>query len=217
MPVVPDRDWADLIEQTRARVNMVRPPQGVAITQDTARHDAPIARAPLSNGNAGRQAQVESPSLAAPSMPAMGNVIKDVNPSEPAVADRRVVVPRRTKPVSAAKPSVSAAAEKAPSPASDPQDIVYGDRNIEISPEEWEVCTTVTLDGAACADLALRRSALRGLLPIGRRVLGGGRAARRVRLTLHSKYGLNLSCAFSVLYECWCNTSMSRNAAYDSK
>lgn len=204
MPTVPDRDWADLIEQTRARVNMVRPAQGVAITQDTARRDVPAAQAPLTNGNVGRQAQVD-----VASMPAVENVIKDVNPPEPAAADRRVVVPRRTKPVSAAKPSVTAVATKAPALASDPQSIVYGDPNIKISPEEWEVRTAVTLDTAAFADLTLRRPALRGLRSLGRRVLGGGRAARRVPLTVRSLYGLlipvvmdlNLSCTSStVLY-----------------
>ncbi|EIW55852.1 ribonuclease H-like protein [Trametes versicolor FP-101664 SS1] len=131
MPTVPDRDWADLIEQTRARVNMVRPAQGVAIMQDTARSDVPVARAPLTNGNIGRQAQVDVPNV-----PAVENVI---NPPEPAAADRRVVVPRRTKPVSAAKSSVSAAAAKAPALVSDPQDIVYGDPNTKISPEEWDL------------------------------------------------------------------------------
>lgn len=205
MPTVPDRDWADLIEQTRARVNMVRPAQEVAITQDT----APTARALLTNGSTGRQAQVDVPSPAGLSMPAVENVIKDANPSEPAVADRRVVVPRRTKPVSAAKPSVSVAAAKTPALASNPQDIVYGDPNIKISPEEWEVRITVTsLDGTACADFALRRSALRGLHPVGRRVLGGGRTARPVRLTLRSISGLlipvamdlNWSCASFILY-----------------
>lgn len=204
MPTVPDRDWADLIEQTRARVNMVRPAQGVAITQDTARGDVPVARAPLTNGNIGRQAQVDVPSI-----PAVENVIKDVNPPEPAAADLRVVVPRRTKPVSAAKPPVSVAAAKAPAIIADPQGIVYGDPNIKISPEEWEVRITVTsLDGTACADFALRRSALRGLHPVGRRVRGGGRTARRVRLTLCSIYGLlipvgmdlNWSCASFILY-----------------
>ncbi|KAI0360796.1 ribonuclease H-like protein [Trametes cingulata] len=142
MPPVPDRDWEDLIRQVRARMSMISPTREVPppVQQRESPSDTRVAvprrQAPgRTNGGArlsSEQAQVQivaSPPTVAPAAPR--NDVRESAQSDLVASNLHANVSvhdqgELKRPV---EPPKSLA----------PEEVVHGDPNIEISPEEWEM------------------------------------------------------------------------------
>ncbi|KAI0365993.1 ribonuclease H-like protein [Pilatotrama ljubarskyi] len=140
MPPVPDRDWEDLIRQARARMSMASPTREVPppVQQREALSDTRVAvprrQAPVrtNESSAVRPSPEQRQVVAWPQVPAPAAPGSDV--VRPPIRQSNEVVP---------SPSVSddgdSEREAVPPNALAPEEVVHGDPNIEISPEEWEM------------------------------------------------------------------------------